>query len=93
MPRTVTDIDKEIELLKAKRAALVARESNAQRRIRTRKAAILGGWIMANDPHLAERIASRLVRDQDRRAFGLPAIGHMSSETSTATTDGENKLS
>ena len=71
MPRSVSDIDKAIEQLKALRAAKVAKESSEERRIRTRRAAILGGWLLANDPDQVELIKGKLVRDQDRKAFGL----------------------
>lgn len=83
MARTVADIDKEIEQLRARRATLVAKESDAERRIRTRQAAILGGWLLANDPALVETIKNKLTRDQDRNAFGLEPL-----KTGTAKSEG-----
>lgn len=74
MPKTVAEIDAEIQKLKAKKAQMVARETAEQRRARTRQAAILGGWLMANEPATVERIKSALTRPQDRKAFGLDEL-------------------
>lgn len=71
MPKSVSELDAEIEKLKARKAKLVARETSEQRKVRTRQAAILGGWLMAREPAAVERIKALLTRPQDRAAFGL----------------------
>lgn len=74
MPRTIADIEKEIAQLQARRAQLVAKETQEERKARTRQAAILGGWLLANDSEYVERIKTKLTRPQDRKAFGLEPI-------------------
>ena len=40
-------LDARIEAMRQKRALIVSRESNEQRKLRSRKCAILGAWLMA----------------------------------------------
>lgn len=83
MSRKIEELDAQIAQLKARKQKLVARESAEARRIRTRQAAILGAWLMANDQAQVERIKAALVRPQDRAAFGLQA-DDSSADTSPA---------
>lgn len=68
--RTIAELDKKLEQLKARKAQLLARESTTQRRLRTRQAIILGGWLLANRPEIVEEVKAHLVRPQDLSAFG-----------------------
>ena len=68
--RTIEELDKKLEQLKARKAQLLARESTTQRRVRTRQAIILGGWLLANRPEIVEEVKAQLVRPQDLSAFG-----------------------
>lgn len=65
-------IDKHIEVLRARRMQLIARAAKDEQRSRLRRAIIVGNWILARKPELAQAIAANLSRPQDRRAFGLP---------------------
>lgn len=67
-------IEEHLEVLKARRAQLVARASTEARRNRARQAIILGTWLLARRPDVVEQIKSELQRPQDRIAFGLPVI-------------------
>lgn len=62
-------LDVKIEAMRQKRAVLVSRETNEQRKLRGRKCAILGAWLMANDPDTVARIVSQLKRPQDVAVF------------------------
>lgn len=68
--RTIAELDKKLEQLKARKAQLLARESTTQRRQRTRQAIILGGWLLTNRPEIVEEVKAQLVRPQDLSAFG-----------------------
>ena len=68
--RTIAELDKKLEQLKARKAQLLVRESTTQRRLRTRQAIILGGWLLANRPEIVEEVKAQLVRPQDLSAFG-----------------------
>lgn len=65
----IEKLDAKIEAMRQKRAALVSRETNEQRKLRNRKCAILGAWLMANDPDTVARIISQLQRPQDVAVF------------------------
>lgn len=65
----IEKLDAKIEAMRQKRAALVSRETNEQRKLRGRKCAILGSWLMANDPDTVARIISQLKRPQDVAVF------------------------
>ncbi len=65
----IEKLDAKIEAMRQKRAALVSRETNEQRKLRGRKCAILGAWLMANDPDAVARIVSQLKRPQDVAVF------------------------
>lgn len=67
--RTIEELDRKLEQLKARKAQLLARESSTQRRLRTRQAIILGGWLLANRPEIVEEVKAQLVRPQDLSAF------------------------
>ena len=71
MAKTIAEIDAEIQKLKNKKARLAQLETDAQRRKRTRQAAILGGWLMTNDQAAVEKIKARLTRPQDMAAFDI----------------------
>jgi hypothetical protein len=64
-------IEKKIKQLKAQHSKLIARDSEKERASRTRKAVIIGTWVMANDPALVSKIVAGLTRDQDKLAFGV----------------------
>ena len=68
--RTIAELDKKLEQLKARKAQLLVRESTTQRRLRTRQAIILGGWLLANRPEIVEEVKAQLMRPQDLSAFG-----------------------
>ncbi|WP_371434650.1 hypothetical protein [Polaromonas sp.] len=71
MAKSISDIDTEIQRLQTQRQAILTREQKAKRDKETRQKAILGGWIMANEPDTMQRIVARLARPQDRAAFDL----------------------
>jgi hypothetical protein len=83
MARTVVEIDKQIEQLKAYRQKLAVHEAQKKRASENRQKAIIGGWVMSNRPELVQEIVSQLKRPQDRRAFELP---DESSEAPTSRT-------
>lgn len=66
-------LEQQILQLKNRLTQELARESDAERKRRSRQAIILGTWLLKNQPKHALAIASKaLRRDQDRAAFGLP---------------------
>jgi hypothetical protein len=67
-------LDQQLAELTATRRAILAECAAGERRLRTRQAAILGGWLMAHDPDAAKRIVQMLKRPQDRAAFGLAPL-------------------
>lgn len=67
-------VEEHLEVLKARRAQLVARATAEARRNRARQAIILGTWLLARRPEMVEQIKSELQRPQDRLAFGLPVV-------------------
>ena len=70
-------LDQKIEQLRARRTAIVQKETGEQRKLRNRRASILGGWLMANDPARVAEIVAALQRPQDIAAFSdlAPATG------------------
>lgn len=74
MARTLSDIDKQIEQLKAQRQKIVVKEAHVKRSNETRQKTILGGWLMAHNPSLTSEIIASLRRPQDRAAFGLETV-------------------
>lgn len=62
-------IDAKIEKMRKQRAVILTRETNEQRKLRSRKCAILGAWLMANDPDAVAKIVSQLKRPQDIAVF------------------------
>ncbi|MCV2366578.1 hypothetical protein [Roseateles oligotrophus] len=69
--QNIEAIEQQLIRLKNRRAQLLARESDAARKRRTRQAVIIGTWIMTNKPELATAIARKLPREQDRATFGF----------------------
>jgi hypothetical protein len=62
---------KKINELKAQYAKLTARDNAKERAIRTRKAVILGTYLMQNEPVKVAEIISKLTREQDKKAFSI----------------------
>lgn len=62
-------LDKKIEQLRKRRLGIVQRETTEQRKLRNRRASILGGWLMANEPAKVAAIVAALQRPQDIAAF------------------------
>jgi hypothetical protein len=62
-------IEEKIKQLKAQKAAIDAKSSKSERAKRTRKAVIVGMWMMANEPQKVAQIAASLIREQDKKAF------------------------
>lgn len=71
MARSVSEIDKQIEQLKAQRQKLAVHEAQKKRASENRQKSIIGGWVMSNRPELVQEIIGQLKRTQDRRAFEL----------------------
>lgn len=71
MARSVSEIDKQIEQLKAQRQKLAVHEAQKKRASENRQKSIIGGWVMSNRPELVQEIIGQLKRPQDRRAFEL----------------------
>jgi predicted Zn-dependent peptidase len=64
---------KRINELKAQYAKLTARDNAKERAIRTRKAVILGTYLMQNEPAKVTEIIAKLTREQDKKAFSIQA--------------------
>lgn len=64
---------KRINELKAQYAKLTARDNAKERAIRTRKAVILGTYLMQNEPAKVAEIIAKLTREQDKKAFSIQA--------------------
>lgn len=67
-------IDEKLEQLRKRRLLLANRETKEKRATRTRKAIIVGSWIISNDDAQYQRIINNLTRDQDRAVFGLTPL-------------------
>ena len=76
-------LDARIEVMRQKRALIVSRESNEQRKLRSRKCAILGAWLMANEPETVARIVGQLSRPQDAAVFAGPVAVPVASSPAT----------
>lgn len=72
--KTIADYDKTIEDIKRRRATLIKEVDKTARKKRSRQAFIVGGWLLANDEKMVEKIKLLLVRDQDRIAFDLAVL-------------------
>jgi len=71
-PSKAQAISQKISQLQNQLDQELARESEAERKLRSRQAIILGTWLMKNKPERALEIANQaLRRPQDRAAFGL----------------------
>lgn len=64
---------KRINELKAQYTKLTARDNAKERAIRTRKAVILGTYLMQNEPAKVAEIIAKLTREQDKKAFSIQA--------------------
>lgn len=71
MTQAIQDLDLKISQLQARKAKLIARETIAQRRTRTRQCIIVGAWVLENRPLWADEVKTALTRRQDRECFGL----------------------
>lgn len=49
-------------------------QSPAQRALESRKKTIVGGYLLAHDPKMFDKIVSKLTRPQDRAVFNLPPL-------------------
>lgn len=65
------EIDKKIAQLKAHRQAFAQKHVTADRKAATRRAVILGQWLLKNAPTQVEHIVGQLSRPQDREAFRI----------------------
>lgn len=70
--RSIESIDLKMLQLKNERSQLLAKQCDAERKLNTRQAIIIGKWLMARKPELVTAIAKVLERRQDRAAFNLP---------------------
>lgn len=71
MAKTIAELEKAIAQLNQQKLQLQAQEEKKKRALETKQKAILGGWLMANDPDQVKRIVAKLKRPQDRKAFNL----------------------
>lgn len=65
--------------LRQRAKALQVQQSQAARRLETRRAIIVGQWMMRHSPEAVARVVSRLQRPQDVAAFEgwqPPAAAH-----------------
>ena len=70
--RSIESIDLKMLQLKNERSQLLAKQCDAERKLNTRQAIIIGKWLMARKPELVTAISKVLERAQDRAAFDLP---------------------
>lgn len=70
----LAEINRRLTELASQRRAIEAETASAERRLRTRRAVIVGGWLIANEPETVSRIVQGLTRPQDRAAFGLEPL-------------------
>jgi len=68
------DLDQKLSELLARKRAIESEQTAVERKALNHRKAILGGWLMANDPAAVERIKGQLRRPQDRSAFGLAPL-------------------
>jgi len=55
-------------------------QTAAQRALETRKKTIVGGYLLAYEPKLFDKIVGKLTRAADRAAFGLPPLSTKAEE-------------
>jgi hypothetical protein len=72
--RTIEEINKAIKQMEAQRDAIFQRQKTVEREQSTRQKIIIGGWVLANDQELVEKVKNSLKRDQDRKAFGMEPL-------------------
>lgn len=72
--RTIEELNKVIEQAQKQKETILQKLKNQEREQSTRQKIILGGWILANDLELVEKVKEGLTRDQDRIAFGLSVL-------------------
>lgn len=68
----ITAIERQIERLKNRRAAVLAKDAATERRRRTRQHIIVGAWIHQHRPDLILQVQASLTRAQDRAVFRVP---------------------
>ncbi len=71
MSEKIKALEEQIKRLQERKNKMLAKEHSEARKQRTRKAVILGAWIMEKRPDLVAEIVAQLVRPQDRAAFGI----------------------
>lgn len=71
----IAAIERQIERLKNRRAAVLAKDAATERRRRTRQNIIVGAWIQQHRPEMILEIQATLTRDQDRAVFRTPGAG------------------
>ena len=84
----VVQVEKATEKLQAAMTHVVNvknPQTAAQRALEARKKNIVGGYLLAHEPKIFERIVSKLTRPQDRAVFGLAPL------SKTADTPAENQ--
>jgi len=68
------EIAQRLDKLKAEAKQLDARVVAQDRKLRSRQAVIVGGWLRAHEPATFQRVVDALTRPQDRAAFGLDGL-------------------
>jgi hypothetical protein len=71
----IAAIERQIERLKNRRTAVLAKDAATERRRRTRQNIIVGAWIQQHRPEMILEIQATLTRDQDRAVFRIPGAG------------------
>jgi hypothetical protein len=66
-------IEKKMTQLRARKLDLQSKKDLKDRKARSRRAHVLGEWLIANAPDAVEKIKLKLDNAKDRRAFGLEA--------------------
>lgn len=72
--KTIAELDEVIKQYQKQKETILQRQKNAEREHSTRQKIVLGGWLLANDLALVEKVKAGLTRDQDRKAFGLEPL-------------------
>lgn len=65
----IDSIERQIQRLKNRKAAVLAKDADAERRRRTRQNIIIGAWVQRHQQDMIEIIKSTLTRPQDISAF------------------------
>jgi len=55
-------------------------QTAAQRALETRKKTIVGGYLLAHEPKLFDKIVGKLIRAEDRAVFGLAPLSNKAGE-------------